>query len=495
MKKLITLTIILLQLGFTSAQNNYIAKIWGNPSKDEKVSDIFVVNHNTFFASVLRDYNIGNTPAECIILKLDSNLNLIDSFKLNTYNKKGFKYWVSNFFYYNNQIIAFGNAFDSVSLMTQIWFSKFDDDLTIIYDTIIENSNATANLFNYKILITSQNKLLITNQYVPAIHDSTNTMVWLLDSVFNIIKENEFHTKVGFEGFSVVELPSIQSFHIITQNEITKINSNDLSYDTIVWKVEDEYTQWMSVGGALAINDSIYIQTRLFPFYNFTNYKHGYNIFIYNRNKNGVIKDSILIGNQQESFYKTSTKNIDFFTKDSIFVTGMNFSLDSNFASNEDNTIFLWNISFNGQINWQKYYTAAGLKVLVNDITKTSDGGCILVGKIWDWQINPFFNSDIFFLKLDRNGNIVGSQGINAAITQNEILVYPNPAKDYLNFDMGLYRDFQLSVYNQLGQILLQKNFTTGNITINIRDFTTGIYFYKLLTKNGKVISGKFVKE
>ena len=135
------------------------------------------------------------------------------------------------------------------------------------------------------------------------------------------------------------------------------------------------------------------------------------------------------------------------------------------------------------------------MKVLVNDITKTSDGGCILVGKIWDWQINPFFNSDIFFLKLDRNGNIVGSQGINAAITQNEILVYPNPAKDYLNFDMGLYRDFQLSVYNQLGQILLQKNFTTGNITINIRDFTTGIYFYKLLTKNGKVISGKFVKE
>ena len=135
------------------------------------------------------------------------------------------------------------------------------------------------------------------------------------------------------------------------------------------------------------------------------------------------------------------------------------------------------------------------MKVLVNDITKTSDGGCILVGKIWDWQINPFFNSDIFFLKLDRNGNIVGSQGINAAITENEILVYPNPAKDYLNFDMGLYRDFQLSVYNQLGQILLQKNFTSGNNTINIRDFTTGIYFYKLLTKNGKVISEKFVKE
>jgi len=494
MKKLFTLTVIIIQTSILFSQNQHITKFWGNPSKNEKATDIFEVNKNTFFVSLLRDYNIGNTPAECIILKLDSNLYVTDSFKLNTYNKKGLKYWVSNFFFYNNHLIAFGNAFDSVNLKSQIWFSEFDEDLTIIYDTIIENSYATANVFNYKLLKTSQNKLLLTNQYVPALHDSTNTTLWLLDSNFNIIKENEFHTKVGFEGLSVVELPSIYSFHIITQNEITKINSIDLTYDTIVWKAADEWSQWMSVGGALAINDSSYIQPRGYQFLN-NNNKNGINTYLYMRNKNGVIKDSLLIGNMQKSFYKTSNSNFDFFSKDSIFVCGMNYSLDSNFASNEDNTIFLWNVSLNGTINWQKYYSTSGKKLLVNDLSRTNDGGCFITGKIWQWQSNYEINADIFFLKVDRNGIISGTQSINEIITQSEIRVYPNPAKDNLNFDMGMYKDFHLSVYNQMGQILLKKNFTSGNNTINIYDFKAGIYFYNLQNKNGKVISGKFVKE
>lgn len=61
-------------------------------------------------------------------------------------------------------------------------------------------------------------------------------------------------------------------------------------------------------------------------------------------------------------------------------------------------------------------------------------GGCVITGKVWDWQINPFYNSDIFFLKLDKNGNITASQGINEIITQSEILVYPNPASEIINF-------------------------------------------------------------
>ena len=173
----------------------------------------------------------------------------------------------------------------------------------------------------------------------------------------------------------------------------------------------------------------------------------------------------------------------------------MNYSLDSNFASNEYNTIYLWNFSVNGNINWQKYFYAPGLKLIVNDICKTSDGGCVLAGKVWDWQINPFYNSDIFFLKLDKNGNIIGSQGINEIITQSEILVYPNPASDIINFDIGMFKDFQLLVYNQLGQVVLEDKLTQGNSMINISNLKKGIYFYKLQNTNAKTISGKFVKE
>ena len=90
-KKLILL--ILFSLAYNvQAQNNYIAKIWGNPSKDENGAQVFEVNSNTFFATVQRDYYIGNIPSESILLKLDSSCNVIDSLKLIKYNKRGLKY-------------------------------------------------------------------------------------------------------------------------------------------------------------------------------------------------------------------------------------------------------------------------------------------------------------------------------------------------------------------------------------------------------------------
>lgn len=88
----------------------------------------------------------------------------------------------------------------------------------------------------------------------------------MIDSNLNVTNRNRFNTKLGYEGLSVVEVPTTQSFHIITQNEITKINSNNLSNDTVIWQVEDEYSQWIAISGALSINDSSYLHPRLYFF-------------------------------------------------------------------------------------------------------------------------------------------------------------------------------------------------------------------------------------
>ncbi len=60
---------------------------------------------------------------------------------------------------------------------------------------------------------------------------------------------------------------------------------------------------------------------------------------------------------------------------------------------------------------------------------------------------------------------------------------------------MGMYKDFQLSVYNSKGQVILQKEFTSGNNTVYIQNFKRGMYYYTLINNKAKVISGKFVKE
>ena len=109
----------------------------------------------------------------------------------------------------------------------------------------------------------------------------------------------------------------------------------------------------------MSINDSSYLHPRLYFFWD-NNNKDGVSSYYYHRNKNGKIIDSVMVGNMQKSYYKSSVDNILFYSKDSVLATGMNYSLDSNFASNEYNTIYLWSFSVNGNINWQRYYFASG---------------------------------------------------------------------------------------------------------------------------------------
>ncbi len=501
MKKILLLAIILISTNSLFAQNQSISKIWGSTSKEERVGDIFEVNNNAFFVAAYREFNSPIVYRESIILKLDSNCNVIDSLKLMKYLNRGKYYSIGNFFYFNKHIISLGFAIDTLTQKHHVWLSEFDEDLTIIHDTLLGNEDSLANLYTANVLITSQNNILITLGFIPYIHDAinntqdtTNTMVWLLDSNFNIVKENSIFNHFWYNGFSVVEMPSNQSYHIITSYGITQIKQSDLSVDSIVCVQYNLYDGFVGGTGAKAITDSTYIHPVTYPFMTGASNGFGVNTYLFIRDKNGITKDSIIIGDMQKQFDMTSVDNIAFFTTDSIFVTGSNFSLDSSFNDYEDNTIFLWNIKLNGQVNWQKYY-GIGKKFTVSDITKTSDGGCFLVGKVWDWHQYPDYTTDIFFLKVDKNGNITGSVGINEKISQSEILVYPNPAKDYINFEMGMYKDFQLTVFNSIGQIMLQKSFTSANNTIDIQNFKQGIYYYNLVNDKGKRISGKFVKE
>ena len=89
----------------------------------------------------------------------------------------------------------------------------------------------------------------------------------------------------------------------------------------------------------------------------------------------------------------------------------------------------------------------------------------------------------------------IGTTSISENSNNNSPMVYPNPASEIINFDIGMFKDFQLLVYNQLGQVVLEDKLTQGNNTINISNLKKGIYFYKLQNTNEKTISGKFVKE
>ena len=76
-----------------------------------------------------------------------------------------------------------------------------------------------------------------------------------------------------------------------------------------------------------------------------------------------------------------------------------------------------------------------------------------------------------------------------ATFEKNEVLVYPNPAKNTLNIS-GVSSIVNIKIYNVLGQ-MVQENTSTA---IDVSGLKAGNYFVRIETSEG-VMSKRFVKE
>ncbi|MGZ5286287.1 MAG: T9SS type A sorting domain-containing protein [Flavisolibacter sp.] len=72
---------------------------------------------------------------------------------------------------------------------------------------------------------------------------------------------------------------------------------------------------------------------------------------------------------------------------------------------------------------------------------------------------------------------------------------YPNPATTVITFDFQktYEKGYSLQIYNFLGRKMYEQNNLADQTTINLTDFTRGVYVYQLRDKSGKLVeSGKF---
>jgi len=93
---------------------------------------------------------------------------------------------------------------------------------------------------------------------------------------------------------------------------------------------------------------------------------------------------------------------------------------------------------------------------------------------------------------------IVSTNNLNAEI-KNSLDVYPNPANDYINIQLGNIepgRDFEIVILNSSGQLLYHKKGSgdQGSYEIDISDWASGIYFVKAKMRHG-ILSKKFSKQ
>ncbi|WP_159085982.1 T9SS type A sorting domain-containing protein [Flavobacterium faecale] len=82
--------------------------------------------------------------------------------------------------------------------------------------------------------------------------------------------------------------------------------------------------------------------------------------------------------------------------------------------------------------------------------------------------------------------------GSNLIITNNDVVVYPNPVHDVLHFTSATSLIENVAVMNMQGQKVI--NTTSSNSEVNVSALQTGVYFLNLKSKEGVSVY-KFVKE
>lgn len=86
--------------------------------------------------------------------------------------------------------------------------------------------------------------------------------------------------------------------------------------------------------------------------------------------------------------------------------------------------------------------------------------------------------------------------GINDISEETNLKIYPNPVKDKLNIFTNNNEETLIKIYNTVGKIILETPINMNFTTISVSDLSAGLFFYRVLNKNGKILNtGKFIKE
>jgi hypothetical protein len=165
-------------------------------------------------------------------------------------------------------------------------------------------------------------------------------------------------------------------------------------------------------------------------------------------------------------------------------------------TQSQNNKIWVIKLDTLGNLMWKKgyggdrFYNPTG-------IIFTTDGGCLISGWRYAFIAHPIGTPppvESFLLKLDANGNYSALGMIDYSTLLNPVKCYPVPATNTIYFDIPFAEDVSITLYNNLGQLVLKETNYENLKPINIALLRSDIYFYRVQTKT-TMYSGKVIKE
>jgi len=91
-----------------------------------------------------------------------------------------------------------------------------------------------------------------------------------------------------------------------------------------------------------------------------------------------------------------------------------------------------------------------------------------------------------------------GSLDRNSLSNQDNLVVFPNPARNQLNLTMSnLEEPVQLKIYNALGHLVktIPKQTIGNNTAIDLTGFENGLYHLSVFKRGSRVVTERFLVE
>jgi len=130
----------------------------------------------------------------------------------------------------------------------------------------------------------------------------------------------------------------------------------------------------------------------------------------------------------------------------------------------------------------------------IHDLQTTPDGGYLMSGQTLDVNQLSSPIQQAWFIKVDSEGCLIPNCGLLDAIEPNDeegppLLLYPNPASDYLNVYLGDNggKNWSFVVYNSRGQEMGRYAAGISHTTymIAVDRWPSGQYFLQVVDKSG----------
>jgi hypothetical protein len=450
---------------------------------DELVYDAqFIDSTICIFPLNIGDFTSDTYSAEFIKMEVQSGL-FLDSLLIEPVFQDYYFRGIFDFLKCNDSLFIGIGKFRKTDQTAEIqYIVHINDNLQVTFDTVVDIPDINENL--QKSILSSDNLIIsVGRDMEPPAYKV------LCEKNLNgeLVRYHIYDYMTSLTATAVIDIPQKDKYHLFFYSGILHsfyvVDKDSLELDTII-----EYPlKFLPIDGVInQFDSSIYYIAGKQGIPN----SEKYDLSFLKINTEGTYTQYIFPTDQNTYYtYKCLSTSLN-----NIYFGGVYpFTQAPPTLYPEQRWILLYKLNNEGTILWQKFYKGE-VNYMAYKILATSDGGALIFSTRYDWNDTIPNQRDVHILKIDSTGYYDPITGTDEELDQmnKQILIYPNPADNEVNFILGLYSDIQLSIYNSTGERNLFQPLQHSQ-TIDVSTLPAGIYIYLITGKNGFMETGKIV--